>query len=109
VRKKHKPKSPPYLIEFADETDEHVKKLEAGERALVFDAVDAQLRYEPTRETKHRKKMRPNWLATYRLRIAGELRVYYDVDDGTRVVTIRGVGKKSGNHVLLGEKNMDLV
>lgn len=108
MRKEHKQKQPPYRIEFTDEANEHVKKLEAGERALIFDGVEAQLRHEPARATRHRKKMRPNWLATFRLRIAAELRVYYDVDEEARVVTIRGVGKKRESRVLLGDKEIDL-
>lgn len=47
-------------------------------------------------------------LANFRLRIAGELRVYYDVDEEARVVTIRGVGKKRAGRVLLGDKEIDL-
>ena len=58
------------------------------------------------RATKHRKKMRPNWLVNFRLRIVGELRVY--VDEEARVVTIHGVGTKRAARMLLGGKEIDL-
>jgi len=63
--------------------------LTARHRAIVVDAVEKQLSYEPMVETRNRKPMRPNPLAPWELRI-GSLRVYYDIqEEPDRVVYIR--------------------
>ncbi|MCK6629060.1 MAG: hypothetical protein L6R45_28270 [Anaerolineae bacterium] len=82
----------PYRIEYSREAIDHLRDLSARQRSIVFDAVDEQLLYEPTVETRNRKLMRPNPLAIYELRV-GDLRVYYDVeDDPETAVVIRAVG-----------------
>lgn len=64
-------------------------RLTARHRAIVLDAVEKQLSYEPMVETRNRKPMRPNPLAPWELRI-GSLRVYYDIqEEPDRVVYIR--------------------
>ncbi len=62
-----------------------------------------QLLYQPTVETRNRKRMRPNALAPWELRI-GELRVYFSVEEAPeRVVKIRAVGiKKQGHRLFIG-------
>ena len=59
--------------------------------------VDEQLKYEPLVETRNRKPMEPNSLATWELRI-GNLRVYYDVEENTVSVLadyVRSLGRES--------------
>jgi mRNA-degrading endonuclease RelE of RelBE toxin-antitoxin system len=69
---------------------------------VVFDTVAQRLVYEPTVETRNRKRLRPNPLGSWELRI-GNLRVYYDVeDDPDPVVIVTGVGIKRGNLVYIG-------
>jgi hypothetical protein len=55
-----------------------MRVLTARQRKIVLDAVDEQLVYQPTVETKNRKPMRPNPVAPWELRI-GDLRVYYSI------------------------------
>ena len=67
-----------------------------------------QLAHEPAIETKHRKRLRPNWLATFRLRV-GDFRVYYDVIDGRdAVVLVKAIGIKVRERVLIGGAAIDL-
>lgn len=67
-----------------------------------------KLLYEPTRETRNRKPLRPNPVAQYRLRLES-LRVYYDVDEGpARIVLVRGVGIKIRQRILIGGKEVVL-
>jgi mRNA interferase RelE/StbE len=92
----------PYRIEYAPETKGHLAALTARQRALVLDAVDEQLRHQPTEETRNRKRMRPNPLGDWELRVQN-LRVYYNVlDDPGPVVRICAIGTKAGNQVYLG-------
>ena len=64
-----------------------------------MDAVDDQLETSPETETRNRKEMRPNPLATWELRV-GDLRAYYVVH-GTSVF-VRAVGRKVRNEVIIG-------
>ena len=98
----------PYAIEYSPETDWHLRVLTARQRTLVFDAVDRQLAYQPTVETRNRKPMRPNPLAPWELRI-GKLRVYYDVVEVPEpIVFIRAVGIKRRNRVVIGGEEIEL-
>lgn len=97
-------KQPPYQIEFTEQADEQVKKrLSTPERALLFDGVGRQLSHQPEVETRNRKPMRPNPIAPWELRIR-HLRVYYEPKASERIVTVRAVGIKCGNKVLIGDE-----
>jgi mRNA-degrading endonuclease RelE of RelBE toxin-antitoxin system len=69
-----------YDIEFADEVSNHLEYLTARQRSLVLDAVEEQLTYQATVETRNRKLMRPNSLAQWELRVS-DFRIFYIVDD----------------------------
>jgi mRNA-degrading endonuclease RelE of RelBE toxin-antitoxin system len=92
----------PYRIVYPPATQAHFRYLTPRQRTLVFESVSQQLAYEPTVETRNRKRLRPNPLASWELRI-GNLRVYYDVEDDPQpVVMVAGVGIKRGNLVYIG-------
>lgn len=67
-----------YEIEFTQRADEHLAALTARQRSIVLAGIEEQLRHEPNVETRNRKVMEPNLLATWELRLHN-LRVYYDV------------------------------
>ena len=90
-----------FQIIFGDEARKHLRGLSAGECRKVLDRIEAVLRSGPTRESKNQKPLRPNPLARWELRV-GELRVFYDVPEGTDSVIIVGVGRKRGNRLLIG-------
>jgi mRNA-degrading endonuclease RelE of RelBE toxin-antitoxin system len=90
-----------YRIEYSPESEAHLAYLTARQQVIVLDAVDEQLMYQPTVETKNRKPMRPNPLAPWELRI-GDLRVYYDVEEEPEaVVYVNAVGVKERNQVYI--------
>jgi len=98
----------PYQIEYSPDAEDHLKALTARQQAIVLDAVDKQLKYQPTVETKNRKPMRPNPIAPWELRI-GSLRVYYDVEEEPEpVVYVRAVGVKERNRVRIGKEVIEL-
>lgn len=98
----------PYRIEYSPETEDHLRRLTARQRRIVFDAVDEQLAHQPTLETRNRKLMRPNFLALWELRI-GNLRVYYDIEESPEaVVFVRAVGVKVRNRVRIGKEEIEL-
>ena len=88
-----------YQIEYSDAAIEHLKVLTARQQRIVLDAVDQQLQYEPLVETRNRKLMEPNSLATWELRV-DNLRVYYNVEgDNIYILYIQAVGVKIRNRV----------
>jgi len=97
-----------YRIEYDPATEEHLGVLSARDEATVLDVVPQQLAHQPTHETRNRKRMRPNPLASFELRI-GHLRVYYEVVEGPDpCVTIRAVGVKERNRVRIGREWVEL-
>jgi len=111
----------PYEIIYAPIALDHLRSLGAAERATIVDTVERQLRYQPETPTRHRKRLRPNPLAPWELRI-GNLRVFYAVEltlpddsedreaesmaDGQ--VFVLAVGVKRGNRLWLGDEEYDL-
>jgi len=95
-----------YEIEFDDVVPEHFRFLTAREKAWVLAEIAVQLTHEPLTRTRSRKRLRPNRIATWELRVGG-LRVFYDVI-GTDVVRVLAVGRKRGNMVIIGGREMIL-
>ncbi|BBO16246.1 conserved hypothetical protein [Candidatus Brocadia pituitae] len=58
-----------YEIEYIPEAIDDLKLLRKYEQQSIFGRIDEQLLYEPTLETRNRKKLRPNNVAEYELRI----------------------------------------
>jgi mRNA-degrading endonuclease RelE of RelBE toxin-antitoxin system len=97
-----------YRIDYSPDAEDHLRGLTAREQRTVLDAVDTQLAYQPTTETRNRKLMRPNPLANWELRI-GDLRVYYDVQDAPEaIVYVRAIGAKLRNQVKFGKEIVEL-
>ena len=97
-----------YRIEYSPATDAHLRALTARQRSLVFNAVDEQLRHQPSVETRNRKPMRPNPLAPWEFRVE-ELRVYYDVStEPEEIVTILAVGIKDRSRIIIGGEEVEL-
>ena len=97
-----------YRTRFAESAEEHFAQLTARQQAIVLDAIKVQLRYEPLRETRNRKRLRPNPLAPWELR-AGALRVFYEVDaDEADLVNILAIGVKRGNRLFIAGKEIKI-
>jgi len=103
-----------HKIRFADEAITHLKALTASERATVVDAIEKQLSHTPLAETRNRKLLRPNPIASWELRV-GALRVFYDVassaEGGRRspsLVRVLAVGKKKRNLLRIGGEVVEL-
>ena len=72
-----------FEILLAPEAVEDLRKLKAGERAAVKEALETHLRYEPTKTSRSRiKRLRGVARPQYRLRVE-EVRVFYDVSSST--------------------------
>lgn len=87
-----------YEIEYTNSAQQDLGYFEKREQVLIYDQINEQLKYEPTRETRNRKRTRPNSTAEWELRI-DMYRVFYDVDTVVHIVSIEAIGKKDGNRI----------
>jgi mRNA-degrading endonuclease RelE of RelBE toxin-antitoxin system len=97
-----------YNIQYSPDAEDHLRRLTARQQRIVLDIVDRQLVSQPVMETRNRKRMRPNPVAPWELRI-GDLRVYYEISDESRAtVTILAVGVKERDRVRIGGEGIKL-
>ena len=72
-----------FEILLAPEAIEDLRKLKAGDRTAVKEALETHLRHEPTKTSRSRiKRLRGVARPQYRLR-GEEVRVFYDVSAST--------------------------
>ena len=97
-----------YRIEYDPAAEDHLARLGARDEATVLDVVVRQLTHQPQAPTRNRKRLRPNALAPWELRI-GVLRVYYEVTEKPeKLVTVRAVGIKERARLIIGGEEIDL-
>jgi len=86
----------------------HLDRMDARRVATVLDTVIRQLSHEPATATRNRKPLRANAVAPWELRI-GDIRVYFDVaEDPEPIVTVRAVGIKFREKVVIGGNEVDI-
>jgi mRNA-degrading endonuclease RelE of RelBE toxin-antitoxin system len=82
-----------YEIEFSYEAREDLDWFEKHEQNEIVDGIEASLTYEPAVESRNRKRLRPNAVAEWELRL-GKFRVFYDVNVVVRIVSVVAIGEK---------------
>ena len=90
-----------YAIELSDRALVDLRWFRRTDQNRILDGIEAALRHQPTVETRNLKRLRPNQTAEWKLRI-GVFRVYYDVVESGRRVTVVAIGLKIGNRVFFG-------
>ena len=96
-----------YEIQYTVEAIEDLKLYRKRDRQLIVDQIDEQLSHEPSQETRNRKRLRPNRVAEYELRMA-KFRIFYDVDENKKVVKIVAIGHKEGACLFIRGKEYQL-
>ena len=99
--------APMFQLDFTPEAIEDVEQLRVFDRRHIIAAIQEQLSQQPIVITRNRKKLRPNKLAEWELRII-PFRVFYDVDIDHSVVKIIAVGYKQGNILFIHGEEYDL-
>jgi mRNA-degrading endonuclease RelE of RelBE toxin-antitoxin system len=66
----------------------------------IIDEIENQLKYQPGQETRKRKRLRPNNLAEWELKV-DKFRVFYDIDEENNLVKVEAVGYKKGNKLFI--------
>lgn len=84
-----------FIIVYALEAVSDIRQLRAFDRSKVVDGIKLFLEHSPTKVSKSRiKKMTQPYWSQYRLRI-DDFRVYYDVDELRREVSVLRVLEKT--------------
>ena len=94
-----------YQIELTDDALEDLKWFKKSEQTLILDTIEEQLSWEPTKETKHRKPLRPNDLSRWELRI-GNNRTFYGVDEDNKLVKIKAIWMERTQHAIYQRKGI---
>src|SRR5437773_7123736 len=87
-----------FRFTITEDTESQMRALPAREQRILEAAVLARLQEQPTTPTRAIKKLRPNPLAEYELRV-GSLRVLYNVEGDEVVLLV--VGRKVGNKLFI--------
>jgi len=94
-------------IEFIPEAVDDLRSLRKYDQQRIVGVIEGQLSYQATQPSRNRKRLRPNQLAEWELRI-GDFRVFYFVDESNAVVRIEAVGYKEGNKLFVHGKEYKL-
>ncbi len=97
----------PYQIILSEEAETHLQLLTARDRRIVIGGIEDQLLYQANVPTRNRQPIRPNNIATWKLRL-GSLRVYYDLEETEQIVQILAIGVKERNRVRIGDRDLEL-
>jgi len=97
----------PFRVRFTPRASDELRSFRKNEQKQILEAVKTQLLHEPASVTRNRKKLRPNELAEWELRV-GDFRVFYDVDEAEQIVSVRALGHKTGSRLLINGKEFDL-
>jgi mRNA-degrading endonuclease RelE of RelBE toxin-antitoxin system len=93
-----------HTIEFVAEARVDLESLRKFDQVRVIAAIENQLIHEPTQVTRNRKRLRPNQLAEWVLRVEN-IRIFYDVIVDPPRVKIVAIGQKEANDLYIrGEK-----
>ena len=96
-----------HAIEFTAEALGDLQALRKFEQKAVLNGLEAQLQSAPTVEIRNRKRLRPNPVADWELRI-GRFRVFYKVDIDRQRVSIEAIGFKIGSQLFVRGKETNL-
>jgi addiction module RelE/StbE family toxin len=96
-----------FEIEFTERAVRDLRGFKKFEQNLIVDETEKNLLWEPIKEARNRKPLRPNELSKWELRIE-KYRIFYDVDEETKSVKIKAVGWKEHNKLYISNKEYKL-
>lgn len=96
-----------FEVEFTRKAVDDLRRLRKYDQKMILSAVEAQLQDQADQQTRHRKRLRPNQLAEWELRV-GDFRVFYDVDSDNGLVKVIAIGEKKGNQLFVSGEEYEL-
>ena len=96
-----------YQIEVTDDVKADLYHYTAFEQKIITEEIRNQLSQQPLIETRNRKKLRDNPIASWELR-SNKYRIFYEVNEIPRKVTIVAIGHKEHNLLLIKGKEVKI-
>jgi mRNA-degrading endonuclease RelE of RelBE toxin-antitoxin system len=88
----------PFNITITEDAEKQLRSLPARDQRTLEAAILSRLEHQPTTPTRAIKRLRPNPLAEFELRV-GSLRALYNVEGEEVIILI--VGRKVGNKLIV--------
>jgi mRNA-degrading endonuclease RelE of RelBE toxin-antitoxin system len=95
-----------YSVSLTDSAVEDLDYFRKNERRVISDGIALFLTHDANVETRRRKPLRPNRLASWELRIE-DYRVFYDFEEDDKVKVV-AVGYKEHNDLYVRGKKVEL-
>ena len=89
-----------FKIQFTPESLEDMRRFRKYERRWIIGEIENQLTHQPAQETRNRKRLRPNDIAEWELRV-DKFRIFYDVNEEGQFVKVEAVGYKKGRQLFI--------
>ena len=96
-----------FLIDLTPEAIEDLSAESKYDQVRLVAAMENQLPHEPDIETRNRKRLRPDQLAEWALRV-DRFRIFYDVISRDAIVKVVAAGRKDGNKLYVRGEVFDL-
>ena len=96
-----------FQIDVTEEAKGDLSYYTAFERKIIVSEIREQLTHQPQVETKNRKPLRDNPIASWELRV-GKYRVFYAVDETASTVSVVSIGHKEHNVLWIRGKEVQL-
>lgn len=94
-------------VQFTGSALDDLRFLRNVDQTRIMEAIEQQLKTEPTVPTRNRKQLRPNPIAEWEMRV-DEYRVFYDIDLVNQRVVIKAVGSKVHNQLFIRGREFQL-
>ncbi len=88
----------PFKILITEDGNRQLRSFPVREQRILEAAILSRLEHQPTTPTKAIKRLRPNPLAEFELRL-GDMRALYNVEGDEVVILV--VGRKVGNKLIV--------
>ena len=96
-----------HRIELTGEAIDDLSALRKFDQVRIVADIENNLLHEPAIESRNRKRLRPNKLAEWVLRV-DSFRVFYDVLTVDETVKVIAVGEKVGNELFIHGERFEL-
>ena len=95
-----------FEVKLVPSADGDLDYFKAHEQKAIIDAISKFLEVDADVETKRKKRLRPNPLAPWELRI-GDYRAFYEIK-GDRLVRVLAIGHKQHNELFIRGERIEI-
>jgi len=95
-----------FEVSFVPSADEDLDCYKAREQRIILDAIAEFLQSDADVASKRRRRLRPNPLAPWQLRI-GDYRVFCEIQ-AERWVRVLAIGRKSHNELFIRGRRVEM-